>query len=332
MKSATPKAGHAKRTRKPAKPTPAGARIGDLPMGHGGARHPALGLGLWGLGRWFADDEKRTRDVVVHAFERQLPWIDTAEVYGAGRSERILGDQLARWPNDRPRPFITTKLSWEHLRASQVRASLIGSRQRLGVPRIDLYLVHAPDPRVPLRQTMPALEAVWKEGLIGAIGVSNFSVEQLEAAQEALSEAEIVANQVQFNLLEREEADPVLDYCAKHKIVVEAYSPVARGLLAGRYLTGKGPAKGDPRHDRGLFEKERFPESQRRAKAIAAVAEEEGVPMLALSLHGLRRAGAAPVFGASDPAQVDAALEAWAARPSDAAVDRAVRIARGDAD
>ncbi len=320
----------ARRPRRTRASPPGAVAIGSLAMGSRGQQHPALGVGLWGLGRWEPDEERKTRAVAEHAAERGVPWFDTAEVYGAGRSERLLGDLLARWPEGRPRPFISTKLSWEHLRSAQVRASLIGSRRRLGVEAIDLYLVHAPDPRVPIRETMGALEALQKEGFVRALGVSNFSLEQLEAAEAALGEAEIVAHQVQFNLLEREEADPILDHCRRHRIVVEAYSPVARGLLAGRFLTGRGPSGPDRRRGHGVFAPEKFPEYRARARRIAELAEASGVPVLSLALHGLAREGAAPVFVASEPTQVDAALAAWAVRPSGKLLDRAVRLGRGE--
>jgi aryl-alcohol dehydrogenase-like predicted oxidoreductase len=270
--------------------------------------------------------------MLLHALDRGVPWVDTAEVYGAGRSERLLGDVLARWPKEKTLPFLSTKLSWEHLSAAQVRPSLAGSLRRMGVPRVDLYLVHAPNARVPIAETMGALEQLWKEGLIGAIGVSNFSVEEMEAAQAALREARVAVNQVQFNLLEREDADPILDYCQKQGIVVEAYSPTARGLLAGRFLTGRGPPRGDVRSERGIFAPERLAATRARVAALLALAEEAEVPLLSLALHGVARHGAAPVFGASLPDQLDELLAAWEVRPSEAVLDRAERLARGDGD
>jgi aryl-alcohol dehydrogenase-like predicted oxidoreductase len=284
------------------------------------------------MGRWFPPDEERVRAVADHALERGVGWIDTAEVYGAGRSERLLGDLLSRRPPEAPRPFLSTKLSWEHLRGSMVRPSLLGSLRRLGLPRVDLYLVHAPDRHVPIAETMHALEALVEEGRVGAIGVSNFSLEEMEAAESALRSTEIVANQVRFNLFEREDADPILAHCRERGIVVEAYSPTAQGLLAGRFLDGKGPAGKDVRREHGLYSAERFPEIRRRAQAIRAIAAEANVPMLSLALHALARQGAAPVVGASRPAQLDETLAAWAVRPAERLLDRAEAIARGDAD
>ncbi|HEV2166453.1 MAG TPA: aldo/keto reductase, partial [Thermoplasmata archaeon] len=227
--------------RRPAGAPPAPTFPPDLPMGRSGRGHPPIGLGLWSVGRWTAADEARTRETLAHAIDRGVRWFDTAEVYGTGRSERLLGDVLATGAPPSSGLFVATKVSWEHLRPSQVRAALTGSLQRMGRRSVDLFLVHAPDPRVPIAETMGALEALWKEGKVGAIGVSNFGVEELEAAQAALSEAEIVVDQVRFNLFDREDAEPIREYCARHRIVVEAYTPLLRGLLAGRYLDGERP-------------------------------------------------------------------------------------------
>jgi aryl-alcohol dehydrogenase-like predicted oxidoreductase len=310
-------------------PAPVDFEGDALPMGSEGARHPPLGLGLWALGRWEHEDELRTRDAAERALGRGLRWLDTAEVYGQGRSERILGEVLARTRPSGASAFVSTKVSWEHLRPAQVRASAEASFRRLGRP-IDLYLVHAPDPRVPIQNTMEALEALRAEGRVRAIGVSNFSVEEMEEARAALRSSELAANQVRYNLFEREEGDPVLEYCRRNRIVVEAYTPLARGLLAGRFLDGRPPARGDPRHGRGLFGADHFAEHARRAKALAELAREAEVPMASLALHWLRARGAAPVFGARGPEQVDTALEAWARRPSDAVLARADRVARGE--
>ncbi len=302
--------------------------IDSVPLVAGGKQHPLLGLGLWGLGRWSAEDEARTKATLARAVERGVRWFDTAEVYGAGRSERLVGDVLRRATGG-SEALVVTKLSWEHLRASQVRASLVRSLERLGRRSIDVYLVHAPDPRVPLAETMGALEPLVREGLIGAIGVSNFSVDQLEEASRRLTSTRLVVNQVRYNLFDRDDAEAVLPYCREHGIVVEAYTPLARGLLHGRYLDGKRPPPEVRQYAQDLFGDSRLPEIVRQARALRDVAAEEGVPLASLALHWLRRQGAAPVFGASRPEQVDANLEAWARRPSEEALARADTIVRG---
>jgi aryl-alcohol dehydrogenase-like predicted oxidoreductase len=324
------KAPPARARRKAPSSSGAPVSIESVPLAVGPKRHPQLGLGLWGLGRWGPEDEARTKATIARAYELGVRWFDTAEVYGAGRSERLVGEVLRRAAGGGEDALVVTKLSWEHLRASQVRASLVRSLDRLGRPAADVYLVHAPDPRVPLRETMPALEALWKEGRIGAIGVSNFSVEQMEEAQRHLAETRLVVNQVRYNLFDREDGDAVVPYCREHGLVVEAYTPLARGLLHGRYLDGRKPPAEVRQYAQDLFGDSRLPEIVARAKALRALAEEAGVPLAAIALHWLRSRGAAPVFGASRPEQVDANVAAWGARPADDILERADAIARGD--
>jgi len=225
---------------------------------------------------------------------------------------------------------VVTKVSWEHLRANQVRASLIGSLERLARRSADLYLVHAPDAHVPLSETMGALEALWKEGKVGAIGVSNFSVEELEEAARHLSEAKIVVNQLRYNLFLRDDVDPVREYCRAHNILIEAYTPLARGLLHGRYLDGTKVPKEVRQFANRLFEPDMLPQILARGRALRDLANDAGVPLASIGLHWLRKMGTVPVFGASRPEQIDSNLAAWAVRPPDRVLDRADRIARGD--
>ncbi len=323
----------APRRRKPAggPPSPAGpVEIGSVPLRVGPKRHPLLGLGLWGLGRWTPEDEARSKAAIGRAYELGLRWFDTAEVYGAGRSERLVGDVLRRATGGGEDALVVTKLSWEHLRPSQVRASLVRSLDRLGRRSVDLYLIHAPDPHVPLAETMAALEELWKEGRIGAIGVSNFSLEQLEEADRHLKETRVVVDQVRFNLFDREDADPILPYCREQGIVVEAYTPLARGLLHGRYLDGRRPPPEVRQYAQDLFGDSRLPEIVARTRELQRLAAESGVPLASIALHWLRYRGAAPVFGASRPEQVESNVAAWSARPPDDVLERADALARGD--
>ncbi len=324
------------RTRSPPSPKPPApavtprVAIGSIPLPGSAKPHPALGVGLWGLGRWTPEDEARTKATIGRAYELGFRWFDTAEVYGNGRSERVLGEVLQRASAGAPDAFVVTKVSWEHLRPAQVRASLINSLERLGRKSVDLYLVHAPDPRVALADTMRTLEALWKDGKVGAIGVSNFGIEELEAAAKGLTEARIVVNQVRYNLFDRDEADPVRDYCRSHQILLEAYTPLARGLLHGRYLDGKKVPSEVRQFASRLFEPDRLPGILERARALRALARESKVPLASIALHWLAKMGAAPVVGMSRPEQVDSNLAAWAVRPPDDVLDRADAIARGD--
>jgi len=316
------------RRTKPTRSASGGIGTIDLPTGH--KPHPELGLGLWNLGRWSPEEEAREKATAARAYERGLRWFDTAEVYGNGRSERILGEMLHRTAADGADAFVTTKVSWEHLRATQVRASLINSLERLARTSVDLYLVHAPDPHVPLAETMGALEALYQEGRIGAIGVSNFGLAELEEAARHLSEARITVNQLQYNLFDRDDADPVREYCRTHGILIEAYTPLARGLLHGRYLDAKRIPPDVKRFASRFFDPDRLPEILARGRALRDLAKHAGVPLPSIALHWLRSQGAVPLVGSSRPEQVDSNLEAWAIRPPERVLQEADAIARGD--
>lgn len=296
----------------------------------GGHLHPPIGLGLWAVGRWGPDDEIRTRTALDRGLSVGLKWFDTAEVYGAGRSERMLGDALHGLGPEGRDLLVTTKVSWEHLRAGQVRAALIGSLRRLGLESVGIYLIHAPDPKVPIAETLGALAALRSEGRIGAIGVSNFGIEELEKAAAVAPAVPIAVNQVRYNLFDREDGDAVREYCAKTGIVLEAYTPLLRGLLAGRYLDRQRPPKDLVRLSHRLLGDEELSEVVERGRAIRALAEREKLPMASIALHWLRRRGAAPLIGASRPEQVDQAVDAWARVPDDRVLDEADRIGRGD--
>lgn len=312
---------------------PADPPTGDeppLPLASGTKPHPPIGLGLWALGRWTREDEERTRKVLGAAVAEGIRWYDTAEVYGNGRSERILGETLERTPTLARDGFIATKVSWEHLRAHQVGAALTQSLERLGRTSVDLYLIHAPDSKTPLRETLASLEELWKSGRVGAIGVSNFSLEELTGAVDLLPEAKIAVNQVRFNLFDRGDAEPIQAFCREHNILIEAYTPLARGLLQGRYLDGRKAPPEVRRFAQRFFDGDRWPDYVARARRLKDLADRAGVPMGSLALHWLRSQGAAPVFGASRPEQVAENMAAWRCRPEPSVLAEADAIARGE--
>ncbi len=151
--------------------------------------------------------------------------IDTAEMYGTE-------DTVGRAIEGQDDIFIATKVSAHHLHYDDVIKAAEASLKRLKVSCIDLYQVHWPNPHIPIRETMHAMEALVKRGKIRHIGVSNFSVLEMKEAQEALSTETIVSNQVEYSLLSREIEVDVLPYCSSEKITIIAYSPLARGHIS----------------------------------------------------------------------------------------------------
>jgi myo-inositol catabolism protein IolS len=188
------------------------------------------------------DDEQIVR-AITKSHELGVNLVDTAEAYGRGHSEQVVGRALR--DIGREEFVVATKVHGANLRSDELQRAAAASMKRLGVNEIDLYQVHWPDPweQIPFKETMKALEKLYTEGKIRAIGVSNFAVRDLEEARSLLSRTDIVSNQVRYNFLQREIEEEVLPYCRKNNITILAYSPLAQGALTGKY-------------DRGLFQRE----------------------------------------------------------------------------
>jgi diketogulonate reductase-like aldo/keto reductase len=168
--------------------------------------------------------------------------IDTAESYGSGFSEKVVGEAIK---GRREEVIIASKVSSSHLAYEDVLCSAEKSLRRLSTGFIDLYQVHSPSSSIPVGETMKAMEHLIDEGKIGSIGVSNFSVEQTKEAQEALSKCELVSNQVEYSLLKREIELDILPYCQHEKITVIAYTPIAKGEVLTRRISGRLREIGD---------------------------------------------------------------------------------------
>ena len=177
---------------------------------------PEIGLGTWA---YTGGAEPLRRGVELGAFH-----LDTAESY---HTEEAVGDAIR---GIRDRVLLATKVSPNHLRRADVLRAADRSLQRLGVDWIDLYQVHWPNPDIPIEETMSAMDSLVEAGKVRYVGVSNFSVAQLKEAQEALSGATVVSNQVEYSLLKRGIEDDLLPYCQENGVTVIAYSPLAEGL------------------------------------------------------------------------------------------------------
>jgi diketogulonate reductase-like aldo/keto reductase len=199
-----------------------------------GVRISVLGLGTWGMGGSRTPDSTRDVEEVLAlrtGIELGVAHIDTAEMYGGGHTEELVGEAIR--PYEREKLFITTKVWTTNLRCKDLIESIKGSLKRLNVDYIDLYLVHWPNPDVPLKETMRGLEHCVDEGYTRFIGVSNFSASLLEEAQSYLKDNRIVANQVRYSLMEQSIKDELLPYCLDNGVMVVAYRPLERGILTG---------------------------------------------------------------------------------------------------
>ena len=204
-------------------------------LGKTDVRIAAIGMGTWGIGGFGTRNTSADRlqaEALRRGIDLEMIHIDTAESYAAGHSEEVVGEAIRGL---RDRVFIATKVSPEHFHYDDVIKAAEGSLRRLGVSYVDLYQLHWPNNRIPIQETMKAMEHLLEKGKIRFIGVSNFSVNEMREAQEALSNAEIVSNQVEYSLMERDIEPELLPYCEKERVTVIAYSPLARGdLLSGK--------------------------------------------------------------------------------------------------
>ncbi|MEM0349128.1 MAG: aldo/keto reductase [Candidatus Caldarchaeum sp.] len=206
-----------------------------------------FGSGSWGYGKSYG--ERECLEAVYASVEAGVNVIDTAEVYGGGVSEIIVGKAVKELGD---RVLIATKVAPHHLTYNGVIEACERSLNRLGVKTIDLYQIHLPNPLIPITQTMRAMEHLVKTGKIRYIGVSNFSLGQLIKARQALKSEDIVSNQVRYNLIQRKIEKDLIPYCSREKINILAYSPLAQGLLTGKY-TSTNPPKDFIRRVNPLF-------------------------------------------------------------------------------
>jgi aryl-alcohol dehydrogenase-like predicted oxidoreductase len=204
-----------------------------------GMRLSRIGLGTWQFGsrEWGYGDGYAT-DVAPKLIERAaelgITMIDTAEAYGPGRSERIIGETLETLTEEqRAGLIVATKFTPIAPAEPIVAWQAAGSRRRLGMDALDLLYVHWKNPFVSARRVMQAVRPLVEEGLVRRAGVSNFTLAQWQEAEAALR-APVVANQVQFSLAAPRPAEELVPYAAAAGRVVVAYSPLGQGVLAGR--------------------------------------------------------------------------------------------------
>lgn len=266
-----------------------------------------IGLGTWqfgsrewGYGPQYADREAGA--IVRRALDLGVTLVDSAEMYGFGRSERILGAALA---DRRDEAFIATKIFPVAPVARVVVQRAEASARRLGVDRIDLYQVHWPNPVVPVASTMQGLRELVDRGLVSEVGVSNFTLSGWQAAERAFG-VRVLSNQVQYSLAARGPDFDLVPWAERTDHVVIAYSPLAQGLLSGRYGPGNPPPSGGVRSANPLF----LPENLQRAapllETLRQVADAHDATSSQVALAWTVRSGnVIAIPGASSVAQVE---------------------------
>lgn len=191
-----------------------------------GEHIPILGQGTWGIKiRGTKAHYERWKQTLRRGIELDMTHIDTAEMYGAGTSEKIVGEVIAEYERDDL--FITSKLFPRHIGTKAMKNACEKSLKRLGVKYLDLYLVHFPSFVSPkIEKHMKLMEGLLNEGKTRYIGVSNYSVEQFKKGQQVLKKAELVTNQLQANITKQKHIHKSLPYYQKEGVTMTAYSPL----------------------------------------------------------------------------------------------------------
>ena len=287
-----------------------------------------IGLGTWAMGgmEWGAVPESEAVATILSAVGRGINLIDTAPIYGHGRSEELVGKAL-RAHGRREDFFIATKagLSWEggvltDSTEKRLRQELDDSLRRLGTDFIDLYQIHWPDPLIPIPETAALLDEFRRAGKVRALGVSNFTPAQM---RQFMAVAPLASNQPPYNLFERscaegesacgeegaDKSKSVLEFCRENQIAVLTYSSLCRSLLGGRVHRGMSFDAKDIRTFDPKFQQPRFSQYMDAVEALSQLARERfGKNILELAVRWVLDSPGVSValWGAKRPDQLDA--------------------------
>jgi aryl-alcohol dehydrogenase-like predicted oxidoreductase len=260
-------------------------------------------------------DEAAAIALVAAAFEQGINFFDTANIYSEGRSEEVLGRALAGRPRDSfvvaTKVYGTMPNGDRGLSREQVLKQIDGSLQRLQLDHVDLYQCHSWDEDVPVEETLGALTEVVEAGKVRFIGVSNWSGEQIRGAVELARErgfAKIVSSQPEYSLLHREPEEDVIPASREHGVSQIVYSPLAQGVLSGKYRPGQRWAEGTRAAARGDGFMSRFlaDDVLERVQRLGPIADGLGVTTAQLALAWVLREPnvASAIVGASRPEQL----------------------------
>jgi aryl-alcohol dehydrogenase-like predicted oxidoreductase len=294
-----------------------------------------IALGTWAIGGWMwgGTNEAESIQTIHAALDRGINLIDTAPVYGFGRSEEIVGRALAQ-NGRRKQAVIATKvgLAWKdgnpYRNGSKGRIvqEVEDSLRRLQTDVIDLYQVHWPDPNTAIEETAEAMAALYRAGKIRAIGVSNFSPEQMDAFRAV---APLQTAQPPYNLFERGIEKAVLPYCRDNGITTLVYGSLSRGLLSGRMNAETSFPADDLRHNDPKFQMPRFRQYVTTVEKLDRFAQANyGKRVIHLALRWLldRPGVGVALWGARRPDQLDPVTDVMGWRIDDGAMAEIDRI------
>jgi len=294
-------------------------------LGYTDLKLTTIGLGTWAIGGpwqfgWGPQDDGEAIAAILKALDLGVNWIDTAAIYGCGHSEELVGKALKQ---TRIRPIIATKcgLLWDEkrekvncLKSQSIREECHASLKRMGVEGIDLYQIHRPEPDSDIEQAWEEMARLQEQGKVKHIGVSNFSVTQLDRIRKI---ATVASLQPPYSMLRREVEDELLGYCAENNIGVVAYSPMQRGLLTGKFSQERLIDLPLDDHRRRIpeFQEPQFSATLQLVDQLRPIAERNGRTLAQLAISWVLRRSevTAAIVGARRPEQIaeTAAASDW---------------------
>jgi aryl-alcohol dehydrogenase-like predicted oxidoreductase len=277
-----------------------------------------ISLGSW-LTYGAGVERDKTEACTRAAFDAGINFFDTANVYGSGAAEAAWGEILKDFV--REDYVLATKLYFpmsatdRGLSREQVHKQLDASLDRLRTDYIDLYQCHRPDPETPIEETMEALTEVCEAGKVREIGFSEWTIEQIQASLEVPGTRDFVSSQPQYNMIWRAPEAELIPFCADHGISQIVWSPLAQGVLTGKYPPGRPPPSGSrAAHDEMSVSISRYMVDSvlEAVQRVTVIAEESGIGMVELALAWVLRVNnvASAIIGASRPEQVHANAQA----------------------
>jgi aryl-alcohol dehydrogenase-like predicted oxidoreductase len=295
-------------------------------LGHGPLTVSEISFGTW-LTLAGGVERAQAIDCVHAALEQGITLFDTANQYGAGEAERVLGEGLRTAPQSRDKYLIATKVfnpvgdeSGKGLSAGQIAHQLDRSLERLGIDYIDLYQCHRYDKETPLDETLEALDRAVKSGKVRSIGLSEWPVDKINAAAESARAhgwTPMTSSQPQYSMLWRKPEAAVFAACVNHGLGNIVYSPLAQGVLTGKYKPGQPPPEGsraaNPEMNITMETNGRHFRSDFLLAAVAKlkpIADDLGLTMTQLALAWVLRRPevSSAIVGASRPEQIAASV------------------------
>jgi aryl-alcohol dehydrogenase-like predicted oxidoreductase len=284
-----------------------------------------ISLGSWltyGLGV----EREQTEACTRAAFDAGINFFDTANVYGRGAAEAVWGEILKDF--DRGSYVLATKVFFpmsetdRGLSREQIHKQIDASLERLQTDYVDLYQCHRPDPETPIEETMEALTEVVEAGKARQIGFSEWTVEQIQASLEVPNTKKFVSSQPQYNMIWRAPEAELIPFCEEHGISQIVWSPLAQGVLTGKYKPGEPPppdSRAASPEMGGMMDRYRSDELLEAVQRLVPIAEQAGLSMVTMALAWcLRQENVAScIIGASRPEQVHADVEASGVELSD---------------